>query len=121
MLVEMIAGEADHGDVDTFRPLAAKRPRDGPRREGDRRRLTLCEISEVIHMPLRDNQAVAEIGAWVSLGRWEMERDRLIVLPKQPAREVDLSCDLLAHQTRAVHVPILRRTSRGSNAGPAGG
>jgi hypothetical protein len=82
MLMEVIAAEADHGHVHTLNAFGAQRASHGSRGSGDRLRLPIREIGEVIDMPPRDDHAVTDVGTRISVRRGQVERDDLGVLPQ---------------------------------------
>ena len=62
-------------------------------------------------MPPRDDHAVTDVGARISVRRWQVERDDLGVFPKEASGKVDLSPDLPTHEALFAHVGILRSSS----------
>lgn len=74
-------------------------------------------------MPARYHHAMPQVGAWILFGRWNMEGDRVAVLPKNPSWKADLSLHLRAYEAFVSHVQILGQRllrDRGSfgNTGP---
>jgi hypothetical protein len=86
MLMEVIDAEADNGDVHTLYAFGAQRASHGSRGAGHRFRLPSCEIGEVIDVPPRDDHAMTEIGARISVRRGQVECNDLGVFPENASR-----------------------------------
>ncbi len=82
-LVKMLDSESDDGDMHPLGTLNSKPSRDrasGPR---NGRRLRLSEVAQVINVPPSRDDAMPEVGSWISFCRWNVEGDYLVVVPQQ--------------------------------------